>query len=278
MLLIQSDRPQPDLPRISAAPGPTRNSPSATRPPTAAASSCSARRRTPSRSGRSRSWPPRSRPPPRSASPSTSSTRSPRAPGRSSRRELLDTAETNAADALHRCHRALELDGHAHGYTADEWLPVIYDAAGAAARVLAAGPGSTVASSGRPRRRCAGSQARSPASTRILARRRRPSPTRSLACSSCACSPTPPARVPSSDPAPRALPTRCLGMFGSRRVLRPPCLWRTAASRIRRGRSPAFVLGRVSEPATTHDSSCPDRGPGSWVGKPAVMAALHGGR
>ena len=43
--------------------------------------------------------------------------------------ELLDTAETNAADALHRCHRALELDGHAHGYTADEWLPVIYDTA-----------------------------------------------------------------------------------------------------------------------------------------------------
>ena len=43
--------------------------------------------------------------------------------------ELLDTAETNAADALHRCHRALELDGHAHDYTVDEWLPVIYDAA-----------------------------------------------------------------------------------------------------------------------------------------------------
>jgi hypothetical protein len=43
--------------------------------------------------------------------------------------ELLATAETNAADALHRCHRALEHDGHAHGYTADEWLPVIYDAA-----------------------------------------------------------------------------------------------------------------------------------------------------
>ena len=43
--------------------------------------------------------------------------------------ELLDTAETNAADALRRCHRALELDAHAHGYTADEWLPVIYDAA-----------------------------------------------------------------------------------------------------------------------------------------------------
>jgi hypothetical protein len=43
--------------------------------------------------------------------------------------ELLDTAETNAADALHRCHGALELDSHTHGYSADEWLPVIYDAA-----------------------------------------------------------------------------------------------------------------------------------------------------
>ncbi len=46
------------------------------------------------------------------------------------RGELLDAAETNAADALHRCHRALELDGDAHGYTADEWQPVIYDIAG----------------------------------------------------------------------------------------------------------------------------------------------------
>jgi hypothetical protein len=43
--------------------------------------------------------------------------------------ELLATAETNAADAVHRCHRALEHDGHAHGYIADEWLPVIYDVA-----------------------------------------------------------------------------------------------------------------------------------------------------
>jgi hypothetical protein len=43
---------------------------------------------------------------------------------------LLDTAETNAADALHRCHRALELDGLGHSYTAEEWLPVIYDIAG----------------------------------------------------------------------------------------------------------------------------------------------------
>ena len=43
--------------------------------------------------------------------------------------ELLATAEANATDALHRCHRALELDGLAHGYTAEEWLPVIYDGA-----------------------------------------------------------------------------------------------------------------------------------------------------
>jgi hypothetical protein len=43
------------------------------------------------------------------------------------RRQLLDTAETNAADALHRCHRALALDGDAHGYTAEEWQPVIYE-------------------------------------------------------------------------------------------------------------------------------------------------------
>jgi hypothetical protein len=44
--------------------------------------------------------------------------------------KLLETAGTNAADALRRCHRALELDGLTHSYTADEWLPVIYDIAG----------------------------------------------------------------------------------------------------------------------------------------------------
>jgi len=44
--------------------------------------------------------------------------------------ELLETGETNAADALHCCHRALELDGLARGYTADDWLPVICDIAG----------------------------------------------------------------------------------------------------------------------------------------------------
>jgi hypothetical protein len=43
--------------------------------------------------------------------------------------QLLRTAENNSATALHRCHRALALDGHAHGYTADQWLPAIYDIA-----------------------------------------------------------------------------------------------------------------------------------------------------
>jgi hypothetical protein len=40
---------------------------------------------------------------------------------------LLDVAGTNAAGALHRVHRVLELDGSAHHYAADEWLPTIYD-------------------------------------------------------------------------------------------------------------------------------------------------------
>jgi hypothetical protein len=44
-------------------------------------------------------------------------------------RGMLATAETNAADALHRCHGALERDGQAHSYAADDWLPVIYDTA-----------------------------------------------------------------------------------------------------------------------------------------------------
>ena len=43
--------------------------------------------------------------------------------------ELVDIAEQNAADALHRCQRVLELDGAAHDYAADEWLPVAYDTA-----------------------------------------------------------------------------------------------------------------------------------------------------
>jgi hypothetical protein len=44
--------------------------------------------------------------------------------------ELIDIAERNAADALGRCHRTLELDAAAQGYTASEWLPVVYDIAG----------------------------------------------------------------------------------------------------------------------------------------------------
>jgi hypothetical protein len=44
---------------------------------------------------------------------------------------LLNTVASNAAHALHRCHRALELDGSAHGYSSSEWLPVVYDIASA---------------------------------------------------------------------------------------------------------------------------------------------------
>ncbi len=45
--------------------------------------------------------------------------------------QLLGNAKTSAAVALHRCHRALELDGRARDYTADEWLPAVYDFAAA---------------------------------------------------------------------------------------------------------------------------------------------------
>lgn len=44
-------------------------------------------------------------------------------------RQLLETAERNAACALHHCHRALELDGSRHDYTPDEWLPVVCERA-----------------------------------------------------------------------------------------------------------------------------------------------------
>ncbi len=43
--------------------------------------------------------------------------------------QLVETADENAADVLYCCHRALELDGRDHDYTADEWLPVVYDIA-----------------------------------------------------------------------------------------------------------------------------------------------------
>jgi hypothetical protein len=45
------------------------------------------------------------------------------------RDQLLRNAENNSAVALYRCHAALELDGQAHDYSADEWLPAVYDIA-----------------------------------------------------------------------------------------------------------------------------------------------------
>jgi hypothetical protein len=48
--------------------------------------------------------------------------------------QLLEIAQRNGADALGRCHRALELDGADHGYQAEEWLPTIYDIAGPSLR------------------------------------------------------------------------------------------------------------------------------------------------
>jgi hypothetical protein len=43
--------------------------------------------------------------------------------------QLVDNAKKSSAGALHRCHQALELDGRAHDYSADEWLPAVYDIA-----------------------------------------------------------------------------------------------------------------------------------------------------
>ena len=40
---------------------------------------------------------------------------------------LLTNAGERGAVVLHRCHQVLELDGRAHEYTADEWLPAVYD-------------------------------------------------------------------------------------------------------------------------------------------------------
>jgi hypothetical protein len=41
--------------------------------------------------------------------------------------QLLGNVEEHSSVVLHLCHRALELDGRAHDYTADEWLPAIED-------------------------------------------------------------------------------------------------------------------------------------------------------
>jgi hypothetical protein len=43
--------------------------------------------------------------------------------------QLFDNAQKSNAIALHRCHQALELDGAAHGYSADDWQPAVYDIA-----------------------------------------------------------------------------------------------------------------------------------------------------
>jgi hypothetical protein len=45
--------------------------------------------------------------------------------------QLLEIAKQNGVDALGCCHRALELDGADHGYHAEEWLPTVYEIAGA---------------------------------------------------------------------------------------------------------------------------------------------------
>ena len=44
-------------------------------------------------------------------------------------RRLVGNVQQSAAAVLHRCHRALELDGAAHSYTAEEWLSVLCDCA-----------------------------------------------------------------------------------------------------------------------------------------------------
>lgn len=43
--------------------------------------------------------------------------------------QLIATIDDNAAAVLHMCHRALELDGQEHEYTAADWLPTVYDTA-----------------------------------------------------------------------------------------------------------------------------------------------------
>ncbi|HYB26095.1 MAG TPA: hypothetical protein VEF89_05740 [Solirubrobacteraceae bacterium] len=43
--------------------------------------------------------------------------------------ELIATIDTTATGGLHRCHLALQSDGEARGYQADQWLPLAYDQA-----------------------------------------------------------------------------------------------------------------------------------------------------
>jgi hypothetical protein len=43
--------------------------------------------------------------------------------------DLLATIDAAATGSLRRCHLALDADGRDRGYTADEWLPVVYSIA-----------------------------------------------------------------------------------------------------------------------------------------------------
>ena len=143
MLPIQSDRPQPDLPPYRPPLDPRRTRRPLRWRPTAAADCCSARWLTPRRSVRSPSSRPRSRPPPRSASPSTSFTPYPRARWQSSRRTLRHRRDQRGRRPAplppsartrrprSRLHRRRVAAGHLRR-------------GGAAARVLTAGPRSTV--------------------------------------------------------------------------------------------------------------------------------------
>jgi hypothetical protein len=49
---------------------------------------------------------------------------------RLSNSRLSVSSSTSSRTALRPCHRALELDGGARGYTTDEFLPIVYDTAG----------------------------------------------------------------------------------------------------------------------------------------------------
>jgi hypothetical protein len=44
--------------------------------------------------------------------------------------QLLQTTQRNAADALHRCRHALELDAAERNCQVGDWLPTVYDIAG----------------------------------------------------------------------------------------------------------------------------------------------------
>jgi len=41
--------------------------------------------------------------------------------------QLLTASARNAAEGIRHCHRSLELDAAAQGYSAEAWLPVVYE-------------------------------------------------------------------------------------------------------------------------------------------------------